>query len=116
MQNQLDAQLRNLLQAIGAILTTLGVLQPGMADTWVPILLQIIGPLSMIGGVVWAYLSNRPKAIAAAADSLPGVAGVVTTNTPEGRALAEAVPSRTVATAGTVQAKAIVNPGAGVAA
>jgi hypothetical protein len=116
MNDQLDGQLRNLLQALGAILTTIGVLKPGIADTWIPVILQIIGPLSMVGGIVWAYLVNRPSSIAAAADKLPGVAGVVTTNTPEGRALADSVPSRTVATAGTFQAKQIVNTGVGAAA
>jgi hypothetical protein len=112
MNDQLDGQLRNLLQAIGAILTTIGVLKPGIADTWIPVILQIIGPLSMLGGIVWAYLSNRPSSIAASADALPGVAGVVTKNTPEGRALAASVPSATVATAGSAQAKSIVNIGA----
>jgi hypothetical protein len=41
------------------------------------------------------------------ADATPGVAGVITTNTPEGRALAASVPSSTVVPAGTPAATAI---------
>lgn len=116
MGNQLDAQLRNLLQALGAILTMLGLLKPGMADTWIPVILQIVGPLGMIGGIVWSYLVNRPSSIAAAADKLPGVAGVVTNNTPDGRAIADAVPSRTVAVAGTSAAVQLAKPGPSIGA
>lgn len=111
MGNQLDAQLRNLLQALGAILTMLGLLKPGMADTWIPVILQIIGPAGMIGAIIWSYMANRDSSIAAAADKLPGVAGVVTNNTPEGRALADAVPSPTVAVVGSVSAAQFTKPG-----
>lgn len=116
MGNQLDAQLRNLLQALGAILTMLGVLKPGMADTWIPVVLQIVGPLGMIGGVVWSYLVNRDSSIAKAADALPGSAGVVTKNTPEGRALAAAVASPTVAVAGTSAATQMAKTGPSIGA
>lgn len=62
--------------------------------------------------VLWGVYKNRTSAVVAATDSLPGVAGVVTKNTEEGRELANAVPSETVAPAGSMSAKEVAINGA----
>jgi hypothetical protein len=53
-------------------------------------------------------LAHRKRNAVAVVDAMPEVAGVVTKPTQEGLALAKAVPSGTVAPAGSVQASKIV--------
>lgn len=59
--------------------------------------------------VLWGVYKNRTSALVATVDELPGVAGVVTKNTVEGKELAESVPSMTVAPAGSVQAEKVAS-------
>lgn len=58
---------------------------------------------------IWALVTRSNKNLAAAADSVPGVAGVITTDTPEGRALATSIPSPTVVPANTAAASRIAS-------
>lgn len=60
-----------------------------------------------LGGLVWGLISRKESNMVAAVNAMPDVQGVVTTPTPEGRALAAAVPSPTVVTAGTGAATAV---------
>lgn len=60
-----------------------------------------------IPAAVWGWWQNRREALIASTDALPGVAGVVTQNTPDGRELAKAVPSETVVTAGSAAAEKV---------
>lgn len=57
----------------------------------------------------FASHSASPTQQIRSVDAMPGVAGVVTTPTAEGRALADAVPSNTVAVAGTSDAAIIAS-------
>ena len=59
---------------------------------------------AMIGAVIWGFLDNRKAALVAQVDKMDGVAGVVTTKTTEGVALANSIESNTVVPAGTVAA------------
>lgn len=52
----------------------------------------------------WGYIARSNKNLVVAADSVPGVKGVVTNATQEGIALANSIPSPSVAPAGTTQA------------
>ena len=108
MNEQTSGQLRQLLQIVGTLLTTLGYLQPGMADTWIPVVMQIAGPISMIAGMVWSWWVNRPVNIVASVaamgkDPASPVKGVITTNTKEGVAMAAAIDGPVVS-AGSVAA------------
>lgn len=103
ISEQTSGQLRQMLQIVGTLLTTLGYLKPGMADTWIPVVMQIAGPISMIAGVIWSWWVNRPanlvaSVVAMAADPASPVKGVVVTQTMAGRYLQQA--SRNIADAG----------------
>ena len=78
----------------------LGVLQ---SDTFI----QGISAIVTLGALVWSLFSHREKNVAAAASSMPNVAGVITKDTPQGAALAKAVPDPAVTQAGSAKAKAI---------
>lgn len=57
---------------------------------------------------VWAIFTRSDKNLVAAADNVPGVAGVITTDTTEGRALAASLPQLpNVVPAKTTQASII---------
>lgn len=89
---------RQLLPALGSMLATYGY----MTDAkWQVISGMILNALSLI----WMIVNNTTSALTAAVDDLPGVQGVVTKDTQEGRELARSVPSATVVPAGTVAAK-----------
>lgn len=117
MNEQTSGQLRQLLQIIGTLLTTIGVLKPGIADTWIPVIMQISGPLMMLGGVIWSWKVNTPSALVASVDAMAKdpaspVAGVVVTNTLAGRDLAKEMPGTTTVVAGSPDAKVIAAKGA----
>lgn len=117
MNEQTSGQLRQLLQAVGAIIATLGFMTTGQVDLWISIIMQIAGPAAMVGGVIWSYFVNTPTALVAsvvtmAADPASPVKGVVVDNTMEGRALKQDIPSMGIATAGSHDAKIIANSGA----
>lgn len=84
--------LRQLLPALGAMLATYGYVTDGK---WQVTTGLVINTMSLI----WMLINNTPAAIAGKANDLTGVNAVVTADTPEGRAIADAVPSATVATA-----------------
>jgi hypothetical protein len=60
-----------------------------------------LGPLVTIAAGWWAAHRSSKAVQVANVNAMPEVKGVVTTATPEGRALADAIPSPTVAAAGT---------------
>lgn len=117
MNEQTSGQLRQLLQIVGTLATTLGFLTADQVGAWTAIIMQIAGPLAMLGGVIWSWWVNRPTALVAsvvamADDPDSPVKGVVTTNTIEGRELANSFETNSVAAAGTMDAKAISTAGA----
>jgi hypothetical protein len=58
--DQIAAQLRLLLPALGAVLTTFGLTkEAGYATT----ALLVAGPLSIIIGMIWSLVANTRKAI-----------------------------------------------------
>ena len=66
-----------------------------------------IGLITSIVTAAWGIWVHTHSNSIAVVDHIPAVAGVVTKPTVEGKALAASVTSDTVATAGSVQAKAI---------
>ena len=73
---------------------------------------QIVGGLVAFLGVIWSVKVNTTKALTESVKGLDGVKGVVTENTPAGRALAESIPGPEVAPAGSTNAKVIAATGA----
>ncbi len=78
----------------------LGVLQ---SDTFI----QGVSAVISLVALVWGLFRHTEKNQIAATDAIPTVAGVITKDTPAGRELARAIPSATVATAGTPKAKIV---------
>lgn len=66
-----------------------------------------VGLVTSVVVFVWGWINRSKTNQVAAVNALPEVAGVVTTPTSAGVALATAIPSPTVAPAGTVQAATI---------
>lgn len=71
----------------------------------------VIGVLvSLVTGSIasaWAIITRSNKNLVVAADKVPGVAGVITQPTVQGRELASSIPSPTVVSARTVDAEAV---------
>lgn len=86
-------------------LTSKGIISTSDAAAFLPILIAI--PVA-----VWGLYKNRQSALIAqmgkiAADPESPVKAIITTNTPEGRALADAVPDNSIVAAGTIEATKI---------
>jgi hypothetical protein len=116
MNEQTSGQLRQLLQALGAMATTLGFATTGQVDLWIQLILQLAGPLAMASGVIWSWKVNRPvdlvaSVVAMADDPHSPVKGVVMAPTIEGRAIANEFATDKIAAAGTHDAKAIAATG-----
>ncbi len=78
----------------------LGVLQ---SDTFI----QGLGAIVMLVPLIWSLFRHTEKNQIAATDKISEVAGVITANTPAGQEIARAVPSPTVAPAGSRRAEDI---------
>lgn len=76
--------------------------------TWI----AVLSGLATAAIAVYGSIVTRKKALITQVNALPDVAGVVTANTIEGRALAASVPSTTVAIAGSAAAKMVAADGA----
>jgi hypothetical protein len=74
------------------------------SDTVVGVIVSLV-----TGGIAsaWALITRSDKNLVAAADQVPGVAGVITQPTTQGRELASSIPSPTVVSARTVDADAV---------
>ena len=64
--DQITGILRAILSALGGFVLAKGWIN---AETWA----WITGGLLTIGPTIWSWISNRPAAIAASAQALPGV-------------------------------------------
>ncbi len=76
--------------------------------------IAVLAPaLALAPALIIGWIKNRPGNIAAdlatiAKDPSSPIQGVITTNTPEGRALAQSIPENTIQSAGTSQAADLV--------
>lgn len=85
----------------------LGGLAVGKGWVSEQLMIQLVGVAMGIIGFLWGIGSNTEKSLVKSVDAIPSVAGVVPKATPEGKALAEAVKSPTVAVAGTQAASTL---------
>jgi hypothetical protein len=112
-QSQIASTVRWLVTAFGAVIAgyiagkgwasandVLGVLS---SDTFI----QGVGAVIALVSLVWGLFRHTQTNQVAAVNRMDTVAGVITKDTPEGKQLAKAVPSSTVATEGTAAAKAV---------
>lgn len=86
--DQITGQLRQLLPILGSMAVALGWISPEKANTLISNILAVIGPLMILGGIVWTAIANTQKAIAQSAAAIPGTVVVTTPelakSTPEG--------------------------------
>lgn len=73
-------------------------------------ILGYVGSGAALAMTIWGWVTHSATNTVAAANALPAVAGVVMTKTPEGTAIAKAIPSPTVAVAGTFEARVVSAP------
>ena len=112
-QEQWLGQLRILLPALGMLAVASGFMSQTLADLWVSKLLIISGPLMIVVGSVWSAIDKTRASLVAKVDAMAKdptspVAGVIMTNTPDGRALAAGLPGNTTVVAGSPDAANIV--------
>lgn len=98
MTPQQTALVQQILSIIGMVLTTLGWSTPAEVATWTTTIMQAIGPMAALGGLVWSVITTRKSAIVTQVASLPEVRAVITEPTPAGRNLAntDATPTNVV--------------------
>jgi hypothetical protein len=106
-QDQLIAQLRILIPALGTIATTAGWLTSDQTGPLVANCLIALGPVMYIGGSVWSYYANsRASILASAAKSVaPGVPPPQIVLPVQEKALADALP----ANVSTTETKKVVS-------
>lgn len=73
MNDQVAAQLRQFLQIIGTLLTTVGIIKPGIVDTWIPVIMLIAGPIMQLGSIAWSVKANTKSSIILSTTQMPEV-------------------------------------------
>jgi hypothetical protein len=101
LSDQVTAQIRQLLTAIGTIAGVFGLISPDLTESYVSIAMATLGPAMVIYSSGWSIYANLKSSLIRAVDAIPEVRGVVTTKDEAGRALADSIPGQTVAPAGT---------------
>lgn len=76
-------------------------------ETWVAVLTAVLGA----GMTVWTAIATRKKTLITTVNAMDEVKGVITTNTADGQAMANAIPSPSVVPEGTVQAAEMATNG-----
>lgn len=71
------------------------------------LLTEVLGAVFTIGAAGWSIWAWRTARIIAITNAKEEVAGVITKPTPEGVAMANSIPSKTVAVSGTVDAAVV---------
>lgn len=85
---------RDFLKLLGSALVANGVITTPNWTTW-------SGVAIMLAPLAWSFYERTKARRIAKVDALPEAAGVIMKDTPEGKAMAAAIPSPTVVTAGT---------------
>lgn len=93
-QDQFMGLLRQALPFFGGIAVGKGWLTPSEVANFSDLVLQIAGPIMLVGSSIWAFIANSKKSILQSAGQMPEVSKVVV-NDP---ALAASVPSAKVNT------------------
>jgi len=110
LSDQITAQIRQVLTALGALLATLGFASPDVIGSKINLIMAMVGPLMVAISSLWSIKANLKSSQIASVNAMPEVEGVVTKNTMAGRELAKSIPEKTVAVAGSADAVAIAKP------
>lgn len=93
-QDQAMALLRQAIPFAAGVAVAKGWLTTEQATDLMSLILQIAGPLGLVGGAVWTYIANTKKSILLSAGQMPEVQKVVVNDA----SLAAAVPNDKVDT------------------
>lgn len=61
-QQQIIDLIRQILQVLGTVATAFGFMSPDAVASWIATIMQIAGPIAMIGSVIWGFLDARKSA------------------------------------------------------
>ena len=108
-QEQLMGQLRQILPVLGTLAVSFGLLKTEDVGNVIAIILNVTGAGMVIGSMAWSAYSNTRASMVAKVDAIAKepsspVVAVITTNTIEGRKLANSMPGTTTVPAGTLEA------------
>lgn len=78
--DQFMGLMRQLLPVLGTLAVTLGWATQETINTWIALILQIVGPLGIIGGVVWSVIANSKSSILQSAAKMPEVKSITITD------------------------------------
>lgn len=90
---QILALVRQMLPVLGGIAVTFGWLTTGQVETATAAILQIAGPLMIVGSSIWTLLKNTKASIVSTAAVTPGVQSIKLEPTVAGRELEQATPA-----------------------
>lgn len=109
--DQLTSLLRQVIQAVGAVLTTLGIVTIQTWGGWESTIFVVAGPLISIAAAIWAAFARKQTQMVATVAAMPEVRTIAVT-TPElaasaGREVVQVAPG----SAGTMPPAAQVTRG-----
>ena len=88
--DQIAGTIRQFLPFVSGIATALGLT---WFDGLAAAILNVLGPAMALGSLVWSLVSKTHANTLTSAAAIPGVAGIVLTDTNAGRALAANTPA-----------------------
>lgn len=108
-QEQVLGLLRQILPIIGTLLVSLGLMKPETVGNFTSTILTIAGPVMIVISAIWSLIDKTKTSMVAKVDAMAKdptspVVGIITTNTPEGKDLANSMPGSTTVVAGTIAA------------
>lgn len=111
-QEQILGLLRQILPVIGTVVTTLGITTPDKFGAISATILIIAGPIMIIISAIWSLITNTRSSMIAKIDTMAKdpaspVAGIIMSNTKEGKEIANNLPGVTTVVAGTSEATSI---------
>jgi len=80
MTPQQVAFIQQILTIVGSVVTAMGWSTPAEVGTWITVIMQAVGPVAALGGLVWTVLTTRKAAIVTAVASMPEVYKVEVTD------------------------------------
>jgi len=80
MTPQQTALVQQILTIAGTMVTFLGWGTAAEVATWTTVVMQAVGPVAALGGLIWSVIATRKVAIVSAVATLPGVYKVEVTD------------------------------------
>lgn len=80
MTPQQTALIQQILAIVGSVVTAMGWSTPTEVATWITVIMQVVGPVSALAGLVWAAISTRKASVITAVAAMPEVYKVEVTD------------------------------------